>query len=243
MRITSGGNVLIKTTTDNGTDALQVAGSGRFSSSVTATGFSTTSTSGISINSGDGVIDWSSGLRFRVFISGTGYVTPLTLNNTSGAAQFGSSVKVGGALSFSPSSSKIVSGVTDFAIRNNADNTSMLHFNNSTLAATFAGSVYGVGFKYAHNAVSSNYTLTDNDDYINVTSSCTITLPTAVGRSGKRYVIKCVGSVTATIASTSSQTIDGNAASSYSFGGPNFNILIVYSDGSNWFTEAFTSGS
>ena len=35
MRITSGGNTLIKTTTDNGTDALQVAGSGNFTGSVT----------------------------------------------------------------------------------------------------------------------------------------------------------------------------------------------------------------
>lgn len=221
-------NVGIKTTTDNGTDALQVAGSGRFE--------------------GQGISDvplkvtslWGS--SSTNLISASNSSSEVFAVTRAGAATFSSSVTVGGALSFSPSSSKIVSGVTDFAIRNNADNTSMLHFNNSTLAATFAGSVYGVGFKYAYNAVSSNYTLTDNDDYINVTSSCTITLPTAVGRSGKRYVIKCVGSVTATIASTSSQTIDGNAASTYTFGGPNFNIMIVYSDGANWHLEAWATG-
>lgn len=109
-------------------------------------------------------------------------------------------------------------------------------------AATFSSSVTASGYRFAYASKSSNYTLTDTDDYINVTSSCTITLPTAVGRSGKRYVIKCTGSAVATIASTSSQTIDGNAASTYSFGGPNFNIMIVYSDGSNWFLEAWATG-
>ena len=96
-----GGAVSVETNTatpiqlkTNGTTALTLASNqaANFSSSVTATGFSTTSTSGISINSGDGVIDWSSGLRFRVFISGTGYVTPLTLNNTTGAITASSSV-------------------------------------------------------------------------------------------------------------------------------------------------------
>lgn len=113
---------------------------------------------------------------------------------------------------------------------------------SSTGAATFSSSVYGQGYRFAYASKSSNYTLTDNDDYINVTASCTITLPTAVGRSGKRYVIKCTGSAVATIASTSSQTIDGNTASTYTFGGPNFNIMIVYSDGSNWFLEAWQTG-
>ena len=116
-------------------------------------------------------------------------------------------------------------------------------FNIDTLSnATFASTVYAQGYRFAYAAKSSNYTLTDNDDYINVTSSCTITLPTAVGRSGKRYVIKCVGSVTATIATTSSETIDGNAASTYTFGGPNFNIMIVYSNGTNWNLEAWATG-
>lgn len=109
-------------------------------------------------------------------------------------------------------------------------------------AASFSSSVTANGYRFAYAAKSSNYTLTDNDDYINVTSSCTITLPTAVGRAGKRYVIKCIGSVTATIASTSSETIDGNAASTYTFGGPNFNIMIVYSNGANWNLEAWQTG-
>lgn len=206
MRITSGGNLLIKTTTESpNNEALQVAGSGLFTSTLkAATG---------------------------VFDNGLGRITTdgFSARNT------------------------IFSTTTNFAAYNSLRlQASDWSFHNGTSevasisgsgAATFSSSVKAAGFKYAHNAVSSNYTLTDNDDYINVTSSCTITLPTAVGRSGKRYVIKCVGSVTATIASTSSQTINGNAASTYTFAGPNFNIMIVYSDGANWFTEAWASGN
>lgn len=106
------------------------------------------------------------------------------------------------------------------------------------------GNIGAKGYNFGYATKSANYTLSDNDDYVNVTSSSTITLPNASGRAGKRYVIKAVGSgVVVTMASTSSQTIDGNAAGLYTMSGPNFNVLIVYSDGSNWFVENYATGS
>lgn len=111
-------------------------------------------------------------------------------------------------------------------------------------SVTASGSMYGQGYRFAYSAKSSNYTLTDNDDYITVTNASTITLPTAVGRAGKRYIIRSTAGagVTSTLATTSSQTVDG-AAGSFSFGNGNYNILIVFSDGANWFSEQWITGS
>jgi hypothetical protein len=232
MRFNNGNRLLINTTTDNGTDALQVAGSGLFTGTVNLASAATQNKlRWLGYNGAYGQLQ--SDVGFDATFNGTYLV-----NNTNSA---------GNAQGNTAVSSWILSlGAGDaFKLQRSPAGSysfSELMTVSTTGAATFSSSVYGQGYRFAYAAKSSNYTLTDNDDYINVTSSCTITLPTAVGRSGKRYVIKCVGSVTATIASTSSQTIDGNAANTYTFGGPNFNIMIVYSDGANWFTEAWASG-
>jgi hypothetical protein len=60
----------------------------------------------------------------------------------------------------------------------------------------------------------------------------TITLPTAVGMSGKSYIIKRMGTGTLSIATTSSQTIDGDAAP-YDITMDRTSVTIV-SNGSNW---------
>ena len=83
---------------------------------------------------------------------------------------------------------------------------------------------------------TSAYTLTNTDSTIlgNATSAgFTLTLPTAVGNTGKTYVIKKTDSSTnaVNIGTTSSQTIDGNTtyAISNQWGG-----VTLQSDGSNW---------
>ena len=83
---------------------------------------------------------------------------------------------------------------------------------------------------------TSAYTLTSTDSTIlgNATSAAfTLTLPTAVGTTGKTYVIKKTDSSTnaVTIGTTSSQAIDGNTtyAISNQWGG-----VTLQSDGSNW---------
>jgi len=240
MRLTTAGNVLIKTTTDNGTDALQVNGSGLFNGRIRlGTNFIG------DIGNGSGILFGTTSLFST---DGSDNRVPKDLGASS--LRWGTYYGSGGDFSSSVTASSLIKsgGTSAQFLKADGSVDGSTYVNTSSTQSvggnkTFTSSTVFTGVRFAYSSVSSNYTLTDNDDYINVTSSCTITLPTAVGRSGKRYVIKCVGTVTATIASTSSQTIDGNAASSYSFGGPNFNVLIVYSDGSNWFTEAFTSGS
>jgi hypothetical protein len=88
-------------------------------------------------------------------------------------------------------------------------------------------------------AKTANYTLTSNDYTVLCDTSggaFTITLPTAVTDAGIIYVIKdngSAGSNTITIASTSSQTIDGSVPSTYNITS-NYGSLKVQSDGSNW---------
>jgi hypothetical protein len=84
---------------------------------------------------------------------------------------------------------------------------------------------------------TGNYTAAAADETILVNASggvVTITLPTAVGVAGKVYTVKKIDSSTnaVTVATTSSQTIDGVTTYSLAnqYGGVN-----VQSDGSNWY--------
>jgi len=58
-----------------------------------------------------------------------------------------------------------------------------------------------------------------------------VTLPTAVGRSGKVFKIKNTGSGVITVATTSAQTIDGSTTYLLQV---QYQSLTVESDGSNW---------
>ena len=84
---------------------------------------------------------------------------------------------------------------------------------------------------------TTTYTITTTDDTIicSGASTFTVTLPTAVGVSGKKYNVKHIGTGTITVDTTSSQTIDGELtiaiAAGYSGAYPN---LMVQSDGTNW---------
>jgi hypothetical protein len=80
---------------------------------------------------------------------------------------------------------------------------------------------------------TANYTILGTDDVVICTSGTfTVTLPTAVGRSGKQFKVKNTGSGVITMASTSAQTIDGAAAGSTQLF--QFDALTFESDGANW---------
>lgn len=88
-------------------------------------------------------------------------------------------------------------------------------------------------FSRSINNISAPQTLgaASFTDYIyNVSGTTTVTLPTAVG-NGNEYVIKNVGSGTVTIATTSSQTIDGSSTVTLSV--KNTSLTLI-SDGTNW---------
>jgi len=83
---------------------------------------------------------------------------------------------------------------------------------------------------------SADYTITSVDGTIKVDASggpITITLPTSVGLTGKSYNIKAmdISGGNVTIATTSSQTIDGTTSATLT---AQYENLTVQSDGANW---------
>jgi len=109
-------------------------------------------------------------------------------------------------------------------------------FRNDVVAAATSVLQSSGSFAAGYVAKTANYTLTIDDRLVNCTAnSFTITLPTAVGITGREYIIKNTGSATTiTIASTSSQTIDGLIPSTYNV--TTLTPLRVMSDGANWIT-------
>lgn len=98
----------------------------------------------------------------------------------------------------------------------------------STTAIDLAG-----GIKKKYVAKTANYTLTSNDYLVDCTSnSFTLTLPTAVGATGQQYVLKNSGTGVITLATTSSQTIDGVASGILTL--VQWDSLIVVSNNANW---------
>lgn len=84
---------------------------------------------------------------------------------------------------------------------------------------------------------TANYTLTDNDAVVvfnTASGAMTANLPTAVGRAGRRYVIKKLGGSTAnplTIDANGTETIDGALTEIISVAG---GFREIVSDGTNW---------
>jgi len=84
----------------------------------------------------------------------------------------------------------------------------------------------------AYVATAVNLTANVNQSIINVTATGrTITLPTAVGNTGKTYTIKLAVAGTVTVATTASQTIDGATTQVLS---TQYEKLTVVSTGTNW---------
>lgn len=79
---------------------------------------------------------------------------------------------------------------------------------------------------------SGAITLDDTHSIINCTGTAafTATLPTAVGINGRYYTIKASGTGAITIATTSSQTIDGQTSLILT----QYDALKIVSNGSNW---------
>lgn len=79
--------------------------------------------------------------------------------------------------------------------------------------------------------VSNNYTIVNDDYFINCTSSSkTLTLPTAVGNSGRSFQIINSSSGIITVDTTSSQTINGELTQTL----PSNSCMSAVSDGSNY---------
>ncbi len=90
-----------------------------------------------------------------------------------------------------------------------------------------------------YTSLSTNTTLNNSHGVVNVDTtggSVTITLPSAVDKAGRQYTIaKAVASNTVNIATTSAQTISGQASESLA---GQYHSLTVVSNGTNWIVVA-----
>lgn len=97
------------------------------------------------------------------------------------------------------------------------------------------GTEHAKGVRYPIRTVSGTGSVTDDDYYVIVDAASgafTLTLPTAVGRSGKTFIIKRINTgADVTLACTGGQTIDGAATKLL---GTQWISRTVFSDGSNW---------
>ena len=87
---------------------------------------------------------------------------------------------------------------------------------------------------FAYRAVSTTDSWLPASDYIlNTTGGAnfTVTLPTAVGATGRAYILKHSGTGTVTVATTSSQTIDGVTSLTVA---TQYTAYTFVSNGSNW---------
>ena len=79
---------------------------------------------------------------------------------------------------------------------------------------------------------TANYAIKTSDYLVNITSgTVTATLPTAVGCQGKHYIIKNSGASSLTLATTSSETIDGSTTLNLN---TTYKYVHVVSTGANW---------
>ena len=87
------------------------------------------------------------------------------------------------------------------------------------------------GITFPATGITATYSVNDDDYLIDVTgNTITVTLPSAVNRNGRNYIIKNSATGVVTVSTTSSQTIDGSTSRTL-----NLNDSIgVISDGSNW---------
>jgi hypothetical protein len=93
------------------------------------------------------------------------------------------------------------------------------------------------GITFPLTGITTTYTVKDDDYLIDITgNTITVTLPTALGFSGKNYVLKNRGTGVVTVGTTSSQTIDGSSSKILN----NNDSIEIVSDGSNWIIAAGT---
>jgi hypothetical protein len=110
--------------------------------------------------------------------------------------------------------------------------------NLTVTNVTITGARFAYASKTANaTAATTEYTLAANAS----TGALSMTLPTAAGIQGKVYVIKKVDSTAnvVTVATTSSQTIDGATTRALSL---QYDAITVQSDGANWIVIGNTFG-
>ena len=141
-------------------------------------------------------------------------------------------LQLGGTTSSFPAIVHNGTGI-DIKLADNSAYTNLAALNltaNGTLAVTGATTMTSFAAAITSSAVDIAVTASHHTILLTATGK-TATLPTAIGITGRIYTIKLTASGTGTIATTSSQTIDGSTTFSL---GTIYKYCTVQSDGANW---------
>lgn len=202
------------------------------------------------VNGPDSNIDiqWNMQGTGQTQIRGTG--NNLNLENTSGSSSAGSDLRfsAGAVTSFigmvgatrldASSSSQLSFRVLANGSITPADATALFYMQG--LPSSSKGFIgFNGGLLVNRTAIAdTSYTVLKQDyiiAYTSLTTGRTVTLPTAVSVTGQTYIVKDeVGAAAAnnlTIATTSSQTIDGASTKVINL---NYGVIVLYSNGTNW---------
>jgi len=232
LRITSGGNALIGTTTDNGVDKLQVSGSASVTSlfgvgtspSAGTVHIKTTSPS-IAIDDNDNA--GTAAIRFRPQSASFATRGSIELISTGSAAPTRFVIASTDTMTFRTNSVervRVTPGTGSVLISKTTDNgIDKLQVN---------GSIDAKGFAQAYTAKGATYTATTSDYLIDCTTGTfTVNLPDALLNVGRILIIKNSGTGTITVDGDGTQTIDG--ATTYSLSARWATVQIMC-DGNNW---------
>lgn len=130
--------------------------------------------------------------------------------------------------------SYIITDESTVSVNNVQSEGNLRHQGSNRLTWKAEGVHVTGGLQVAYGGIGGTYTIQTTDMFVNCvgSSSFAITLPTAVGRTGKVYILKQSGTGTITINTTSSQTIDGNASGVLTM--TQYQSYTVISDSLNW---------
>ena len=92
------------------------------------------------------------------------------------------------------------------------------------------GAVTPVKQSGGYSTQTGTYGIVATDRIVNCTGTWTATLPTAIGIAGQTFTVKNSGTGLITLATSSSQTIDGSATKTLY----RYDSITVASDGANW---------
>lgn len=90
----------------------------------------------------------------------------------------------------------------------------------------------GSGGALAFRSVTADSSVTTDDQFIAADGTLTLTLPTAIGNTGRVFIVKNVGTGAVTITGTSAQTIDGQTSMVLT---GQYSALNLVSNGSDWY--------
>jgi hypothetical protein len=163
----------------------------------------------------------------NVTISG-GTVTSIT----AGSGLSGGTITTSGTISLTNNSATL--GNATITLGSTTTSVGNLTVTNVTIT--------GAAFSYVAKTAAYMVTATDYTVAANAsTGALSITLPTSVGITGKVYVVKKMDSTAnvVTVATTSSQTIDGATTRALSL---QYDAISVQADGANWIVIGNTFG-